>query len=171
MTVGARWTPHEIQTIETLRKQGLDFPTIAAQIGRDPKSCADRLSAWRRKQGKTVKPGQWTSVEDARFFALCEAEAGKKKNWKEIAAVIGRSTGACYKRYHERDKRTRDNLEHRVPLVVVDPDAVLKARLRYDARLRQSPCSLLLGEPPPGFSALDDYRRRQACTGAPPLNR
>lgn len=170
MSFGARWTPHEVQTIEAMRKQGHDFPTIAAKIGRDPKSCADRLSEWRRKQGKTVKPGQWTDVEDARFFALCEAQPGKKKNWKEIAAIIGRSTGACYKRYHERNKQTRDNLEHRVPLVVVAPDAIIEARRRFAARLRQDPISLLLGEPPPGFSALDDYKRRQACTGAPPHN-
>ena len=163
MTFGARWTPHEIQTIEALRAKGVDFPTIAAEIGRDPKSCADRLSAWRRQQGKSTKPEQWSPEEDARFLALCEASPGRK-NWKEIASIMGRSTGACYKRYSERNKKSRESLEHRVPAVVVNPDAILEARARYAARLRQDPCASLLGDPPPGYSALDT--RRQQCSSS-----
>lgn len=121
------------------------------------------------KPGKTIRP--WTPHEWGRALAMAEQDVPRE----DIAAALNRSVQAVLYRFHyfkkplppSRAQREMDakraaananinkfgNIIHRVPPELLDD----RAR-RSDARMRQSLTGLAFGDPPPGYSALDQQR-------------
>lgn len=117
-----------------------------------------------------MKPKPYTRDEDD----LIHAEIIKHKSVKRAAAVlapiIGRSAGSIQSRYTSFIRRMYPPVKldvgrgvrcHQEPmeLSIAVPQSIIAERERlHAARLAQSDTSRLLGDPPPGYSALDRQR-------------
>jgi hypothetical protein len=83
-----------------------------------------------------------------------------------IGREIGRTASAIESRLRSHGPTFSIN-PSRGPVARQDTEALqalVDARARYAARIRQNPCAILMGDPPPGYSALD--QRRQQCSGS-----
>lgn len=75
---------------------------------------------------------------------------------QRIAIATGRDFESVWNRFNRFGPSFGANQEG---YSKVSPQALAERMLRKDAEMRQSPIAALLGEPPPGYSALD--RRKQ----------
>jgi hypothetical protein len=160
---GLRWTSDELEQLQALRAKGLDFPTIGAELGRDPKSCEVQLCKLRRRLGiAKVQPPPWNDAEDAKLVKAREVD---HKSWKEVAEITGRTVLACIARMdHLRAlrgivKRHKHSSKGMVLPVKVDPLAIASSAAYAMAKNRRDLTASVFGDPPPGYSALD--RKRQ----------
>jgi hypothetical protein len=64
-------------------------------------------------------------------------------------------------RERKDERRAYVRRDHARHAITVPPEVLAQREARRDARERQSVTSLLCGDPPPGFSALDQLRASQ----------
>lgn len=152
---GRTITPAKIERAKEMRAQGIGWRAIGRELGHPYSS----LQYWvTGKNSVGINGGVWTNEEVERARKLRE----DGMTWPQIAEAMGRTPGACRNRIrypHRNDKqRARDRetyvwYSHKIVKVVV-PERVLAERDRIYS-LPPNPIAELLGEPPPGRSALD----------------
>lgn len=145
-------------------------------IVRDKKPPGRKPSAIRPESASRIAHPQWTDAD------MAHAE----KRWRELFVDVWGTSAPRHERHlifeviGRKLGRTASAVEHRLryfgasfglyaaskPLTqpVEVSQAMLDARERNAARLRQDPCSALMGDPPPGFSALDQIMKREMTT-------
>lgn len=98
--------------------------------------------------------------EDGRLIVRLRNEG---KTFKEIGEVIGCSLSACQKYLVRYGGQVRKQIKGRIndePIFLVAPNEVLEQRdVRMNAYYSRDLTSSLLGDPPRGFSALDEKRK------------
>lgn len=164
------WTVEQKNLLEQLRADNVDWPEVARQCGHTIGSCRTTLSNIQtrraaRAQDPLAKPKKpcrpWTEADVALLVRLREVDG---LTYRAIDARMQRpQDGACVK--YESLRRPTGPVHPSDAGGRIHLSAQQQADLtaRKQAENRQSPLSRLLGEPPPGYSALD--RRNQ--DGAP----
>jgi len=182
-----RWSPEtEAELIRLREVERLTWLDIDAHFGREHGTCSDKYH--KLKQGavseaeasepaaRVINP-HWTTenmtIAETRWRELFINVHGENP-WRSVRypvfEIIGREIGRTASAVESRLRThgpTFGRTPSRGPIVkVVQASATMtEARARWAAQARQDPCARLMGDPPPGYSALD--QRRQACTGAP----
>jgi len=183
-----RWSPEtEAELIRLREVEGLTWLDIDTHFGREHGACSHKYHKLKQgavSQAEASEPAarvinpHWTEADmtlaEARWRELfvdasdaltdhaqrhrvCEVIGAELKRTATAVASRLRTHGASFG-LHAASKPI-------VPRAEVISGAMLEARARWAAQARQDPCARLMGDPPPGYSALD--QRRQACTGAP----
>jgi hypothetical protein len=153
------WTEARLTEMATLREAGMAWDDIAIRMGRDSRRCQYALSISRMKtktQRRKSKP--WTTDEDNLLWKCREVD---HKRWKQTSEIVGRDVNACTSRM-ERLKRLRRSTKagnFQIEDPRVDSEGLSRWVAHCEALRARSPIAQILGDPPPGFSALDQKRR------------
>ncbi|HYM33364.1 MAG TPA: SANT/Myb-like DNA-binding domain-containing protein [Candidatus Cybelea sp.] len=161
-----RWTEARLKRVQDLHAAGTPWHVIAAEMAATVDNCKVNLTKFRKKQGIARKQAPpWSAEEDS---TLIQARQIDRKPWKEVAAIVGRPEGACIARrdiLSARDKAIEGPRRHNrgkgqtPPAVITIDDKAAAASLAYArARAARDLTASLMGDPPPGYSALDRKR-------------
>jgi hypothetical protein len=183
-----RWTAEtEAELIRLREVEGLSWYLLDSHFGREHGASSKKYR--KLKPGVVCRESQPKSVTELDHSRWTDADMTlAEQRWRDLFVNVYGESASRHDRYPVFEiigrelKRTASAVENRlrlygasfglttaskplVPKVAEVSQAEIEARARYAAQLRQSPCARLMGDPPPGYSALD--QRRQACTGAP----
>lgn len=141
------WTPERVEELTSLHAQGVPPLQIADQLGLPRGSIDDKVSRLGLNRIRLVERSGWTDEDYATARQLREAGV----SFDDIAKKLGRTVYAI-----------KSKLQGRVAEAMAPPtppEDVLTERERLlDARARQCDIAHLMGDPPPGYSALDRMR-------------
>lgn len=96
----------------------------------------------------------WSEADVRRLMVMRDDEA---MEWEDIAAELGRPVRACSERYQTERYRAGRYLKARSEKAPSNK-AVIDAERREAALAARSLTGSILGDPPPGYSALDRQR-------------
>lgn len=145
----APWNAEEVATLNRMREGGHTFDEMSEALGRTRLSIRTKLN--RMKHGETVRTlKKWTQDELAQLLSFRDKY---NLGWTEIGKRMGRPDGTVYSKYYYLKK-----------LTTFRADGTVNARIPADReeewRRRQaltprSLTSALMGDPLPGYSALE----------------
>jgi hypothetical protein len=179
-----RWTAEkEAELIRMREVESLSWYLLDSHFGREHGSCRKKYNDLKRgtrpAQAVKVEPPptaihpQWTEADmtlaQARWYELfvdaahprhrvCEIMGTELKRTATAVASRLRTHGASFG-LHVASKPIAERRDEAVSQAIIEREA------RKAAEARRSITANFFGDPPPGYSALD--QRRQACTGAP----
>lgn len=154
------WTLEQRKLLEALRADKVEWPEIARQCGHTIGSCRTtlgKIAARREAQAapeSSKKPYRpWSETDVDELVRLREVEQLK---FREIDKRMQRSQGASSVKYESLRRPTgRVHPAEAGGRIHLSEQQLADLVARKQAENRQSPVSRLLGEPPPGYSALD----------------
>lgn len=172
-----RWTEDRERALIHMREvEGLTWPLISMRLHVSADSCGTKYRQLRPdtapKRGVNGKK-LWRDREIETLVYMRETQ---KKDWPEIAKALDRTPGACSVFYsnHKTGQRWRRDIDrkHRAARLQLEPLTLSKAppdrleerEARYAAAALRTQTQILLGDPPPGFSALDKKRQGAAAS-------
>lgn len=165
------WTPEQLALLDRLGAENkLSWFEIGRACGHSAQYSSSVYGIRRKAAAEAglpvpvrnvAAPRPWTKQDINQLVALREVE---KKQFGEIDEILGRSINSSRAKYHNvkaleghpGDGMIRLDTSMRVS---VSPRALAERDIRSHALLHQSPTAALMGDPPPGRSALD---RKQA---------
>jgi hypothetical protein len=159
------WTDDRLATLLAMKERGEPWERISAHFGRSVARCEVTLCRYRKRLGIAKKqPAAWSKEEDDLLIRLYEIE---EKPMLEVCAIIsGRTLCACFSRMdHLRgSRRTKYNRNPTIHIKTprADEAAIAAREARYRALDLRSLTAARMGDPPPGYSALDQKRRDAA---------
>jgi hypothetical protein len=133
-----------------LLEQKLTRSVIAERLGVRPKSVPRIIESARKaksqpkndipEKSKLTSAKLWTDEE------IAEAEDLLERGWRQvdIAQKLGRSESSVNSKLYSLEHQNR-----------VPPDRIAEAEARREASWRRNTTALLMGDPPPGYSARD----------------
>jgi hypothetical protein len=156
------WTVAQKRLLQKLDDEGVPWSERARQCGHTEASCRTTLRNMQDRRveqnaaGKPVISRQpWTEQEVKR---LIEAREIDGLSFREIDAELKRPFNCSYQKYKSLRRPAARSFISRDARVEIDKTAFEARDARKLAEMRQSETSRLLGEPPPGYSALDRKR-------------
>lgn len=150
------WTDDEWFRAKRMARDGHTVDEIAEALGRSVKAIRTRFSATRITppafKGRAARRF-WTVDDEARAIEMRE----RGTTVPEIARALKRSETGIYEKLQALRLRAAKaaSTVYRAPAPSVTPRAVLDRDARLAAADRRTLTQAMLGDPPPGYSALD----------------
>ncbi len=159
------WTDERLAALLAMKERGEPWERISAHFNRSVARCEVTLCRYRKRLGLAKKQAAaWSKEEDDLLIRLYEVE---ERPMLEVSrAIPGRTLCACFSRM-DHLRGTRRTTYNRNPTIHIKTpradDAAIAAReARYRALGMRSLTAARMGDPPPGYSALDQKRREGA---------
>jgi len=157
------WTVEQKQLLEQLRADNVDWSEVAVRCGHTIGSCRTTLTNIKARRmvredaaPKKARRLPWSMEEVAELVRLREM-AGL--NFNAIDKILNRRRGSAVVKYQTLQLGPDpQHVSETGGRVHVTPKEQAEFKALKLAQNRQSDISRLLGEPPPGYSALDQKR-------------
>lgn len=150
---GMPWPAEDCAKILALAEEGKTMEQIGEIMGRKPGAIRTKLK--RLRPGSSFKRASWSEEEKAKLFSLRD---GARLGWTEIADRLGRPSGTVYAKYvYLKNLAKRGACVQAAYGFTVPQECIDERARRLAAPLTIA--AYVLGDPKPGYSALD--RKRQ----------
>jgi hypothetical protein len=146
---GMVWSAEDCTKVLALADEGKSLEEIGSMMGRKPGSIRTKLK--RLRPGTSLKLVAWTEADKKQLISLRD---GAKLGWTEIGERLGRPSGTVYDKYKYLKHASSIGPRIQSTNGMLIPEEVLAERNRRQA----APITIsayVLGDPRPGFSALD----------------
>lgn len=149
---GTPWSVEDCVKVLALADEGKSLEEIGTLMGRKPGSIRTKIK--RLRPGTSLKLVAWTEADKKQLLALRD---GAKLGWTEIGARLGRPSGTVYDKY--KYLKHASSIGPRIQStngMLIPEDVLADRERRQSAPLTIS--AYVLGDPRPGYSALDQKR-------------
>jgi hypothetical protein len=149
---GTPWSVEDCVKVLALADEGKGLEEIGTLMGRKPGSVRTKIK--RLRPGTSLKLVAWTEADKKQLLALRD---GAKLGWTEIGTRLGRPSGTVYDKY-----KYLKNVGSVGPRIQSANGMLIPEEVFADRERRNSaPLTIsayVLGDPRPGYSALDQKR-------------